>query len=299
MYPVVVGHEIVGNAVRVGSQVSHINVGDRVGLGAQSDSCFNRGGPCSDCSSGRENMCTKKGRCDTYNGVYFSGGKSYGGFANYNRAPGRFVVKIPDTLPSADAAPMLCAGITTYSPLKDHSCGPGKRVGIIGVGGLGHFGILWAKALGADRVVAISRKDDKRADALKLGADYYIGTEHDKDWANKHAATLDLILCTVSSPSMPLRDYLGLLDTKGTFVQLGAPDDALPQIMAFDLLQKGKILTGSCIGPVKQIEEMLQFAAERSVKPWIEERPMKQANRATVDLVDGHVRYRYTLFNDE
>ena len=133
MYPCVVGHEIVGTAVRVGKEVSHVKVGDRVGVGAQSDSYRYRTTKCSDCSSGHENYCSNTGRCDTYNGRYLNGGKSYGGYADYNRAPGHFVIKIPDGVSSSAAAPMLCGGITTFSPLKDNGCGPGKRVGIIGV----------------------------------------------------------------------------------------------------------------------------------------------------------------------
>lgn len=285
--------------MRVGSQVTHVKVGDRVGVGAQSDSCRNRTGKCAACSSGKENLCFNKGRCDTYNGVYLNGGKSYGGYADYNRAPGHFVIKIPDGLSSAHAAPMLCGGITTYAPLKDNGCGPGKRVGIIGVGGLGHFGILWAKALGADKVVGISRKNSKRDDVLKLGADEYIATDDNADWPKKYAATLDLIVCTVSSPQMPLRGYMALLSINGRFIQVGAPEDALPQIKAFDLILGARSIGGSLIGPPKQIEEMLQLAVDKDVKPWVEERPLSEANKAVLDLNDGLARYRYTLVNEK
>jgi alcohol dehydrogenase (NADP+) len=192
---------------------------------------------------------------------------------------------------------MLCGGITTYSPLKNNGCGPGKRVGIVGVGGLGHFGVLWAKALGASKIVGISRKASKREDVLKLGADEYIATEEDKDWAEKYAGTLDIIVCTVSSPKMPLRDYISLLDTFGKFIQVGAPEDAFPPIMAFDLIPKCRSISGSAIGPPKQISEMLELAAEQGVKPWIEERPMDEVNRAVIDMEKGLARYRYTLVN--
>lgn len=289
----------MGIAIKVGSEVKHITVGDRVGVGAQSDSCRNRTGKCKDCTLGRENLCHKKGRCDTYNSVYLNGGISYGGYADYNRTPGAFVVKIPDELSSSVAAPMLCGGITTYAPLKNNGCGPGKSVAIIGVGGLGHFGILWAKALGADRVVGISRKESKRADVLKLGADDYIATDEQENWAQKNAGSFDLIISTVSSPKMPLRDYIGLLDSNGTLIQVGAPEDKLPDIIAFDLIAKGRSLAGSLIGPPAQIEEMLQLAVEKNVQPWIQERPMSDVNQAVIDMENGLARYRYTLVNEK
>lgn len=202
-YPCCVGHEIVGTAVRIGSKAEgSIKVGDRVGVGAQSDSCRGRmGKPCEACSKGLEQYCTNK-FVGTYNGTYLNGTKSYGGYATYHRSPSHFVVKIPDEIPSAAAAPMLCAGATTYSPLKHYGCGPGQRVGVIGVGGLGHFAILWAKALGADKVVAIGRKARKADDALKLGADAYVATEEDADWATKNAKSLDIILSTISSANV-------------------------------------------------------------------------------------------------
>lgn len=198
-YPCCVGHEIVGIAVRVGSKAEGgIKVGDRVGVGAQSESCLGRKGDCEECANGNEPYCGTH-MAGTYNGKYMNGGNSYGGYALYNRAPSHFVIKIPDAISSAEAAPMLCGGITTYSPLRYNGCGPGKKVGIIGVGGLGHFGIMFAKALGADKVVAISRKDNKKEDALKLGADEYIATDDDPEWATHHARSLDLIVSTVSS----------------------------------------------------------------------------------------------------
>ena len=146
------------------------------------------------------------------------------------------------------------------------------------VGGLGHFGVLWAKALGADKVVGISRKASKREEVLKMGADEYIATDAEQDWVQKHAASLDLIVCTVSSPKMPLRDYMGLLDTGGRLIQVGAPEDALPTLLALDFIPKRKSLGGSCFGSPREIQEMLQFAADKEIQPWIEERPMKEVN---------------------
>lgn len=267
-----------------------------MGVGAQSGSCLNANGDCEACASGLEQHCNKM--VGTYNGTYANGGKSYGGYSLYNRSPSHFVVKIPDAIPSAEAAPMLCGGITTYSPLRQHGCGPGKKVGIVGVGGLGHFGILFAKALGADRVVAISRKANKREDALKLGADAYIATDDDEDWVKNNAQSLDLIISTVSSSKMPITGYCSLLRTRGTFVQMGAPEDGGLEIPVFALIMKGIKLGGSLIGSPDEIREMLELAAVKKIKPWIEERPMKEANQAIQDMDAGKARYRYVLVNE-
>ncbi len=285
--------------MRVGSKAEGgLKIGDRVGIGAQSDSCRGRKGPCEACASGMENYCSVK-RVDTYGSKYLNGSKSYGGYALYHRSPSHFVVKIPDGISSADAAPMLCAGITTYSPLKLHGAGPGKRVGIIGLGGLGHFGVLWAKALKADKVVVVSRSSAKKADALKLGADDFIATAEEPNWARKHASTLDIIICTVSSSDMPLMKYLSLLRFDGVFVQVGAPEDGLPTIQQFPLMFKRLKITASLIGPPSEIREMLQLAADEKVKPWIQEIPMKDANKAIVDMEAGKPRYRYVLVNEK
>ncbi|KAI2473356.1 NADP-dependent alcohol dehydrogenase C [Annulohypoxylon bovei var. microspora] len=296
-YPCVVGHEIVGKAVRVGNNVKHVKAGDRVGVGPQARSC--QQSTCSDCSNGLESYCHNES-INTYGSVYPNDeGKSYGGYADYNRTNGNFVFRIPDGLDSASAAPMLCAGVSVYSPLKQNGCGPGKTVGIVGVGGLGHFGILFAKALGADRVVGISRRADKREDALKLGADEYIATSEDKDWVAKHSRTLDLIISTVSSEKMPLNEYMFLLRTKGTLIQIGAPDGGiLPPISAFALIPSGTKIGGSMTGAPREIREMLQLAADKKIKPWVQERPLKEANQAILDFEDGKPRYRYVLVNE-
>jgi alcohol dehydrogenase (NADP+) len=182
--------------VRVGKDaVGGIKIGDRVGVGAQSDSC--QRDDCEACTSGNEQYCPNQW-IGTYSDHHRNGGKTYGGYATYNRCPSRFVVKIPEGLDSSLAAPMLCAGVTTYSPLKVNGAGPGKRIGVIGIGGLGHFAIQWGKALGAE-VVAISRKGSKKADAVALGADDFIATDEEEDWAKTHNGTLDIILCAVSS----------------------------------------------------------------------------------------------------
>ncbi|ERS98112.1 zinc-binding protein alcohol dehydrogenase [Sporothrix schenckii 1099-18] len=293
-FPCVVGHEIVGKAVRVGKDVKHIKVGDNVGVGAQGRSCLEK--DCPECSAGLESYCGRV-NVGTYGGIHPNDiGKSYGGYATYNRSNGHFVFKIPDSIKPEHAAPMLCGGITVYSPLKRYGAGPGKTVGIVGVGGLGHFGVLFAKALGADRIVALSRKSDKRADAMALGADEYIATDEDADWPAKHARTVDLIVSTISSDKMPMADYLKLLTVHGTLVQVGAPDGGnLPPINAFALIGSGIQVGGSLIGAPDEIREMLQLAADKKIKPWVQLRPMKDANAAVVDLANGDARYRYVL----
>lgn len=286
--------------MRVGSQAEgNLQVGDRVGIGAQNESCQSRNatGSCEECSTGREQYCPHH-MAGTYNSKYLNGGTSYGGYSLFHRVPSRFAIKIPESIPSVEAAPMLCAGITTYSPLRANGCGPGKRVGVIGVGGLGHFAILFAKAMGADRVVGISRKSNKKEDALALGADDYIATGEDEDWATKNGRSLDLIISTVSSSKMPLIDYISLLRTNGTFVQLGAPEDGGFNVPVFALIMKGVKLSGSLIGSPNDIREMLNLVAEKGIKPWVQERPMSDANQAIVDMDEGNARYRYVLVNE-
>ncbi|KAL8665617.1 MAG: hypothetical protein Q9202_002121 [Teloschistes flavicans] len=295
-YPCCVGHEIVGHAVKVGSKAEgNIKVGDRVGVGAQSSSCLKP--DCEQCTTSTENHC-QVANVNTYDSKYPDGSKSYGGYADYWRGPSHFVFKIPDQIASEDAAPMLCGGVTLYSPLKRNGCGPGKKVGIIGLGGLGHFGVLYAKALGADKVVAISRKAEKKDDALKLGADAYIATDSDPDWPTHHAQSLDLLICTVSSPHMPLEAYLQLLRVRGAFVQVGAPEDRMPAFHAFALIAKGATVGGSAIGSPAEIREMLALTARKGIKPWVQARPLREANRAVVEMGEGKARFRYVLVNE-
>jgi len=295
-YPCCVGHEIVGKATRVGKNVKkNIKVGDRVGVGAQNASCLRP--DCEECQNGLENHCQRM--VGTFASPFPDGTMSYGGYADYHRAHHHMVMKIPDQIPSDEAAPMLCGGITLYSPLKNNGCGPGKKVGIIGVGGLGHFGVMFAKALGADKVVGISRKGDKRDDVLKMGADEYIATDEDENWASKNSRSLDLIVCTVSSPKMPLMDYLQLLRVKGTFIMVGAPEDKLPDMNAFAFIAKGVKFGGSMIGPPWQIEEMLNLAAEKGIHTWVNKYSMKDANQAILDFEAGKPRYRFVLENEK
>ncbi|RAK96112.1 NAD(P)-dependent alcohol dehydrogenase [Aspergillus ibericus CBS 121593] len=296
-YPCLVGHEIIGHITRIGTQVKGLQLGDRVGVGPQSDSCRGRvNGPCIECSTGNEKYCPNLWT-GTYAGKYMDGSPSYGGYALYNRVPAHFAVKIPEGIESSAAAPMLCAGATVYAPLKQYGCGPGKRVGILGVGGLGHFGILFAKALGAERVVALSRSQAKREDALALGADGYIAYEEGGYWVKEHAGTLDVIISTVSSNKIPILDALKLLRANGTFVQVGNPENGPFTIPAGALIGMGLRFAGSKIGSPSEIRDMLELAVKKGVTPWIEERPMGDANEVLVDMDSGKARYRYVLVN--
>lgn len=204
-YPLCVGHEIVGHVVRVGKHVSAFKIGDRVGVGGQSGACMNRRGDCEFCADGEPHFCPNL--IQTYNGRWPDGSKTYGGFADYWRGSSDLVIKIPDAIPSDEAAPMLCAGITAFNPLQRANAGPKTRVGIIGVGGLGHFGIMGAKALGCKEIIAISRTSTKKEDAMKMGATGFIATAEEEDWANKHSMTLDLIVSTSEySKGVQVRD---------------------------------------------------------------------------------------------
>lgn len=235
----------------------------------------------------------------TYNGKYKDGAKSWGGYANYARAPGHFIFKIPDALPSEAAAPLLCAGATVYSPLKNNGAGPGKTVGIIGIGGLGHLGLQFAKAMGADKVIAISRTSAKKNDAIKLGADDFIATDEDKDWAKKWSKSLDLVISTVSSASMPLAKFLELIKVDGTFVQVGAPEEPLPALTPFALILKRVKIAGSLIGSPAEIQDMLNLAAEKGVHAWVKTFPMENVNEALQRFEEGEPRYRFVLVNKE
>ncbi|KAE8446794.1 hypothetical protein EG329_011571 [Mollisiaceae sp. DMI_Dod_QoI] len=294
LYPCCVGHEIVGTVVRVGNLVKrNISVGDRVGVGPVVYACSQR--DCSECSRGMIAYCPR--RVANYNGILPDGSKTYGGFANYCRVPGDAIIRIPKALDSVSAAPMLCAGITAFVPLKEFA-EQSKRVGVIGIGGLGHFGILLAKAMGFEQVVAISRRENKRMDALNLGADDFIATEDEEDWDIKHAASLDLIVSTVSAADMPLNKYLGLLRSGGHFCIIGIPEAPLPPLDVFPLVERKVSIHFNDIGSVYETEKLLEFAVEKDVQPWVEERKMKDINKVLNELQEGNARYRYVMASD-
>ncbi|KAJ3015882.1 hypothetical protein HKX48_004330 [Thoreauomyces humboldtii] len=295
-YPTVVGHEIVGKIVRIGSNVKNLAIGDRVGVGAQSGSCRN----CIQCKEDLEPYCDG-GMTGTYNGRFpesQGAGKSYGGYADYSRVPAHFAIKIPDSVPSDIAAPMMCGGVTVYSPLKQLEAGPGKRIGIIGIGGLGHFGLLFAKALGAEPV-AISHSSSKKADAEKMGAVHFISTHDDPDWIKNNKRTLDGIICTVNHHDMPLSGYSALLKPGKQIIMVGLPEKPLTDFSLFPLIFSNISIAGSLIGSPKVIREMLELAVKSDVKTWVQLRDLKEVNQATVDQHDGKAKYRYVLVNSK
>ncbi|KAI9004219.1 putative quinone oxidoreductase [Gaertneriomyces semiglobifer] len=293
MYPCVVGHEIVGTVVKIGKNVQHLKLGDRVGVGAQSGSCLD----CGYCKAGEEPYCDH-GQIGTYNSKYKDGSKSYGGYADYARVPSHFAFKLPENLPSELAASMLCGGVTVFSPLRQLGAGPGKRIGIVGIGGLGHYGILFAKALGADPV-AISHSSSKKADAEKMGAVQFISTKDDPEWFKKNRRTLDGIVCTANNADMPIIQYCQLLKPHAKFILVGAPEEALKGFNAFPLIMNNNFIGGSAIGGSKDIQDMFEVAAKANVKPWIQLRNLKEANQAVVDMEAGNAKYRYVLVNEK
>ncbi|OSC96858.1 GroES-like protein [Trametes coccinea BRFM310] len=292
--PLIVGHEIVGKVTRVGENVKDVKVGDRVGIGAQVGSCLK----CRACNDNYENYCPNS--IYTYAGQYPDGVRTQGGYATAIRAHHHFVFPIPDQLESRHAAPMLCGGVTVFSPLKANGCGPGKKVGVIGIGGLGHFAVMFAKAMGAE-VWAFTRGTAKAEDAKKMGADHVVDTTVDGYW-NDLFRTFDIIISTVDHfpPGVTLRNIFSMLYVHGKYITVGMPDmdEPLPTIHPFDITLNGCLVGGSAIGSREDVMEMLQLAAEKGIKPWIQELPMKEASKAFEGVKSGKVRYRYVLQQD-
>ncbi|WVQ69184.1 uncharacterized protein L199_007400 [Kwoniella botswanensis] len=300
MWPQVVGHEIVGEVVRVGSNPQNgIKKGDIVGIGAQCDSCLQ----CHYCNKNKENYCSK-GMTGTYNGKFSrtsEGSKSYGGYANYWRGPSHFAIPIPKELDPAEAAPLLCGGGTVYSPLIEHGAGKqAKNVGIIGLGGLGHFGVTLATALGAE-VTVISHSARKQKDAEELGAKHFLITGDDEAKAFKgHERSLDLIICTSNAPDMNMPAYLSLLRPGGNFIFVGIPEGGqVPTIPLFAMVMGNVHIGGSLIASPQTLKDMLQLVADKKVKPWIQKWSMDKVNEAVPSMIAGNARYRYVLVNEK
>jgi alcohol dehydrogenase (NADP+) len=282
-YPIVPGHEIAGVVREVGAEVAGLAVGDHVGIGCLVDSCRE----CARCLAGQESYC-RRGKVLTYNGLGRDGAVTLGGYSERVVADQRFVARIPESLPLASAAPLLCAGITMYQPLRLWGAAPGSRVGIVGFGGLGHIGVQISRALGAHTTV-FELTGDRRADAGRLGADDY-RTTADLESARD---SFDLIVSTVPS-NYDLSAHLELLDFDGTFVSLGVPDEPL-RIDPYALLTNRRKLVGSMSGGMPETQEMLDFCAEHGIQAEIELVAAKDLDRAYDRLAAGDVRYRFVL----
>jgi uncharacterized zinc-type alcohol dehydrogenase-like protein len=286
IFPMVPGHEIAGVVSEVGPGVTKFAVGDRVGVGCMVDSCRE----CENCKAGHEQYCVE-GNIQTYNAVGRDGEPTYGGYSQKVVVDENFVVRVPDGLSLDVAAPLLCAGITLYSPLKRFGAGPGKKVAIVGLGGLGHMGVKIAHALGAE-VTVLSQSLRKQEDGLRLGADHYYATSDPKTF-EELSGTFDLIVSTVSAP-LDFNAYLALLKPEGTLANVGAPEEPIA-LNLFSVIGGGKSLAGSMIGGIPQTQEMLDFCAEHGLGAEIELIRGDQINEAYERVLASDVRYRFVI----
>ncbi|KAG5067821.1 hypothetical protein AAZX31_01G020900 [Glycine max] len=287
IYPMVPGHEVAGVVTEVGSKVEKFKVGDKVGVGCLVDSCRT----CQNCCDNLENYCPQS--TFTYGAKYRDGTITYGGYSDSMVADEHFVVRIPDRLPLDAAAPLLCAGITVYSPLRYYGLDkPGLHVGVVGLGGLGHMAVKFAKAFGA-KVTVISTSPNKKEEAIQnLGADSFL-ISRDQDQMQAAMGTLDGIIDTVSAVH-PLLPLIGLLKSHGKLVMVGAPEKPL-ELPVFPLLAGRKIVAGTLIGGLMETQEMIDFAAKHNVKPDIEVIPMDYVNTAMERLLKADVKYRFVI----
>ena len=287
IYPNVPGHEIVGRITRTGNGVTKFKVGDLAAVGCMVDSCRE----CEYCKDGLEQYC-EKGNIQTYNGADKHLQKqTFGGYSERIIVDEDFVLHVPDNLDLAATAPLLCAGVTTWSPLKHWKVGPGQKVGIVGIGGLGHMGVKLAKALGA-HVVVITTSPSKVADAKRLGADEVILSK-DENQMKANAKTLHFILDCVSAQH-DINACLSLLKTNGTLALVGAPEQPLP-VAAFSLIPGRKNFAGSTIGSIAETQEMLNFCGKQNITSDIELINIQQINEAYERLLKGDVKYRFVI----
>lgn len=286
VYPAVPGHEIIGRVVECGSNVSHYKVGDLVGVGCMVDSCLS----CASCDDHEEQYCEKRATMTYGSPDKILGGHTFGGYSKEITVREEFVVRIPETLDSKAVAPLLCAGITTYSPLNYFNIGKGDKVGVIGLGGLGHLGVKFAIAMGAE-VTVLSRSAGKEEDAKALGADTLITT--DKDAFKKARGHFDFLLNTVPV-AHSLDSYLMLLRRNGTMVIVGAIE-RFEGIHSGSLIGGRKRLVGSAIGGIKETQEMLDFCAEHNIVSDVEMINMQEINTAWERVMKSDVRYRFVI----
>jgi len=286
-YPCVPGHEIVGTVAAVGSEVKKFKVGQKAGVGCMVDSCRE----CESCKQGLENYC-EKGFVATYNGPEKqTGGTTFGGYSKSVVVDEDFVLSVPENLDLANVAPLLCAGITTYSPLRRWKVGPGQKVGIVGLGGLGHMGVKLAHAMGA-KVALFTTSASKVEDAKKLGADEVIISKNADEMA-KHAESFDFILDTVAADH-DVNVYMGMLKRDGTMVQVGAPEKPLA-VAAFSLIWKRRNFSGSLIGGIPETQEMLDFCGKHNIGSDIEIIPIDKINEAYERMLKSDVKYRFVI----
>jgi uncharacterized zinc-type alcohol dehydrogenase-like protein len=287
VYPCVPGHEIVGRVVKAGSAVTKFKEGDFAAVGCMVDSCR----VCANCRAGEEQYC-ENGLTLTYNGEdKILGGVTYGGYSDSIVVDEGYVLRVPNKLDPAGAAPLLCAGITTYSPLRHWNVGKGQKVGIVGLGGLGHMGVKFAKAFGAN-VVLFTTSPNKTADAIRLGADEVVISKNEAEM-QKHVGSFDFILDAVSAEH-DLNAYLQLLKLDGTMTLVGAPEKPAA-LYSFNLLMKRRRLSGSAIGGIRETQEMLDFCAEKGVTADIELIKIQQVNEAYERLLKSDVKYRFVI----
>ncbi len=287
IYPMVPGHEIVGRVARVGRAVTKFREGDLAAVGCMVDSCEQ----CGPCAAGLEQYC-RNGSTQTYNSPDpILGGPTFGGYSESITVKESFTLKLSPALDPAAAAPLLCAGITTYSPLRHWQAGPGKRVGIVGLGGLGHMGVKFARAFGA-HVVLFTTSPSKVADGLRLGA-HEVVVSSDQAAMKRHAASFDFILDAVSAEH-DINAYLQLLALDGTLTLVGAPDRPLP-VAAFNLLMPRRSFAGSGIGGINETQEMLDFCAEHGIVSDIEMIGIEQIHDAYERMLRSDVRYRFVI----
>ena len=292
VYPCIPGHEIIGKVVQAGSAVTKFSVGDTVGVGCMIDSC----GHCSPCQEGEEQYCEGPvSWTATYNGYMKPNGNGYNTFGGYSTqivVKESFVLRIPDALDIKAAAPILCAGITTYSPLRNWNVKEGDKVGIAGLGGLGHMAVMLAKAMGAE-VTVLTTKEEKRQDALKLGAHQVLLTT-DTDAMKQHELSLDLILVTIPD-KFEVNPYIQLLKRDGTLVTVGLLGPYKSPSNNMELAMHRRSMAGSVIGGIAETQEVLDFCAEHAILPEIELIPIQDINKAYKRILDEEVRFRFVI----
>jgi uncharacterized zinc-type alcohol dehydrogenase-like protein len=287
IYPIVPGHEIVGRVKRVGNRVAKFKPGDLTAVGCMVDSCRT----CPSCQAGLEQYCASFPTLTFNSEDKHLGGHTFGGYSTNIVVDEAFVLRVPTGLDLAAAAPLLCAGITTYSPLRHWKVGPGQKAGIVGLGGLGHMGVKFARAFGA-HVVLFTTSAGKIADGLRLGA-HEVVVSKDADAMKKHQGSFDFILDAVSAQH-DVNAYLSLLKLDGTLTLVGAPPQPLP-VAAFNLLVPRRNFAGSCIGGIAETQEMLDFCAAHRIVSDIELIPMQKINEAYDRMLKQDVRYRFVI----